>query len=112
MITTFWLVKSKPEITYQNDYILEIERYQWWFVQGWSKKSNLWSNSPEDVNSLVTEYNQCLRGLLDKHAPLQTRIVNISLVNPCYNEEIAEEKTNVGNMQENGKKAKHQQTYT
>ena len=36
-------------------------------------KSDLCSNPPEDINFLVTEYNQCLRELLDKHAPLPTR---------------------------------------
>ena len=71
-------------------------------------KSDLCSNPPEDINSLVTEYNQCLRDLLDKHAPLQTRKVKIRPVDPWYNEEIADEKRKWEDLKENCEREKHQ----
>ncbi len=40
-------------------------------------ESELISNPPEDLDSLVDCYNQCLGQLLDRHAPLSTKDVPV-----------------------------------
>ena len=58
---------------------------------------------PEDINSLVTEYNQWESY---KHAPLQTRKVKIRTVDPWYNKEIADEKRECRRLERKCQKSK------
>ena len=46
----------------------------------------------EDVTILVDQYNSVLSSLLDKHAPLNKRVVTLQPAAPWYNDEIKVEK--------------------
>ena len=54
--------------------------------------SELYSQSPLDLNSLVTQYNNVLRSLLDNHAPLKKKNVTIRPSAPWYTLEVTKEK--------------------
>ncbi len=54
--------------------------------------SNLVVSPPEDLDSLVSEYNRTLQTLLDKHAPEKTRHMVIRHRDPWFNDHIKQEK--------------------
>ena len=54
--------------------------------------SELTLNMPVDVDSATSQYHTVLRKLLEKHAPLQERVITMRAKAPWYNSEIHEAK--------------------
>ena len=51
-------------------------------------KSDLCKNPPDDIEELVISYNKTLKAVLDKHAPVKTRIIVVRPRVPWYTDEI------------------------
>ena len=54
--------------------------------------SELTLNMPVDVDSATSHYHRVLRKLLEKHAPVQERVITMRAKAPWYNSEIHEAK--------------------
>ncbi len=50
--------------------------------------SDIVCNPPEELHELVDSYNTCLRGLLDKHAPVTTKDIPVKDRQPWYSDDI------------------------
>ena len=57
------------------------------------ESSNLSENSSSNATDLVLRYNNTLSEILDKHAPLRSKVVRLREARPWYSEEIAQEKS-------------------
>ena len=56
------------------------------------EKESLSENTSTNVSDLVCQYNDTLHKILDKHAPVCTKVVRLREARPWYSEEIAHEK--------------------
>ena len=56
------------------------------------RESNLITNPKSDLSGLIDQYNETLRTILEKHAPLKSKTVTLRPSNPWYNENITEAK--------------------
>ena len=66
------------------------------------------SPKPDLITGLINQYNETLRALLNKHAPMKSRSVTLRPRNPWYNEEITDAKRKRKRLESSWRKTKLQ----
>ena len=56
------------------------------------EQSTLFTNPSDQITGLSRQYNSTITGLIDKHAPLITRVITIRQRTPWFSEELSEAK--------------------
>jgi hypothetical protein len=80
---------KKKTITYRNIKAIDLSL---WLSD--LSKLDLCTNPSDDLDELVDQYCNSLGNLLDKHAPLKTKVIPIRFQAKWYNNDIATAKRN------------------
>jgi len=78
---------TKQTITYRKTTKIEIEQFK-----SDIEKSDLILSPSNDLTELVTQYNSTLKTLIEKHAPLTTKVIKIKPNSPWFNNDIKQAK--------------------
>nr|XP_058940209.1 uncharacterized protein LOC131768500 [Pocillopora verrucosa] len=75
------------------------------------RSSALYNSPSQEITELCDQYDSVLLSILDKHAPLRTRIINLRPNAPWYSEEIRKQKTTCRKFERRWRRSKLESDY-
>ena len=75
------------------------------------RSSSLYNSPSQEITELCDQYDSVLLSILDKHAPLRTKIITLRPNAPWYSEEIRKQKSNCRKLERRWRPSKLESDY-
>ena len=75
------------------------------------RSSSLYNSPSQEITELCDQYDSVLLSILDKHAPLRTKIITLRPNAPWYSEEIRKQKSNCRKVERRWRRSKLESDY-